>query len=89
MEKVLQRLLNEGHSIKIYENALGTITIEAQSTASEIILQKEEDEYGILKETPWGDRVKTVKLVGEVITDGKTIIEALQRLEEKLRLNAG
>ena len=81
MEEIIKKLLDEGYAVKLYENALGTITAEGQSTASEMTINEEPDSFGLLKETPWGvDRIKSVKLVGEVITDGKTIIEALRAL---------
>jgi len=84
MEEILKKLINKDYKITLYNNALGTITAEAESVPSEIVLPAEKDE-SLLEETEWDktQKEKAVNLVGVVITDGRTIEEALRRLEQK------
>ena len=85
-EDIIKKLINKGYSITLYENALGTITAKAESAASELVLPPE-NSLNILKGTPWGEKESKgqgVKLVSEIITDGRNIEEALRRLEQKV-----
>jgi hypothetical protein len=83
MEKLLNEILNVGYQVTLFQNALGTITAKADE-----ICEIEVNEKNIEGEEWKGEPgLVNKKLYGEIITDGKTLNEAIRMLHEKIEIS--